>query len=112
MVSSKSASLTFEEYLVFEDGTDNRYELIHGELVMVPLPTGLHSDIIEFLQDTFKEEIRKRELPWLAKRDVGVRTGINTSRDPDLCVMTISQWAELRNIARANFVRTSRIDYC
>jgi hypothetical protein len=55
MVSSKSASLTFEEYLVFEDGTDNRYELIHGELVMVPLPTGLHSDIIEFLQDTFKE---------------------------------------------------------
>jgi Uma2 family endonuclease len=99
MVSTKSASLTFEEYLVFEDGTDNRYELIHGELVMVPLPTGLHSDIIEFLQDTFKEEIRQRELPWLAKRDVGVRTGINTSRDPDLCVMTISQWAELRNIS-------------
>ena len=99
MVSSKSASLTFEEYLVFEDGTDNRYELIHGELVMVPLPTGLHSDIIEFLQDTFKEEIKQGELPWLAKRDVGVRTGINTSRDPDLCVMTISQWAELRNIS-------------
>jgi Uma2 family endonuclease len=99
MVSTKSASLTFEEYLILEDGTDNRYELAHGELLMVPLPTGLHSDIIEFLQDVFKGEIRRRELPWLAKRDVGVRTGINTSRDPDLCVMTSSQWAELRNIS-------------
>ena len=99
MVSTKSASLTFEEYLALEDGRDNRYELAHGELLMVPLPTGLHSDIIEFLQDVFKGEIKRRELPWLAKRDVGVRTGINTSRDPDLCVMTSSQWADLRNIS-------------
>lgn len=26
--------LTFEEYLAYDDGTDNRYELVDGELVM------------------------------------------------------------------------------
>jgi Uma2 family endonuclease len=28
--------LTFEEYLMYDDGTDNRYELIQGELVELP----------------------------------------------------------------------------
>ncbi|NES00968.1 MAG: Uma2 family endonuclease [Symploca sp. SIO1B1] len=28
--------LTFEQYLEYDDGTDNRYELLHGELVPMP----------------------------------------------------------------------------
>ena len=28
--------LTFEQYLEYDDGTDNRYELCDGELVKVP----------------------------------------------------------------------------
>jgi Uma2 family endonuclease len=28
--------LTFEEYLDYDDGTDNRYELVDGELVALP----------------------------------------------------------------------------
>lgn len=29
--------LTFEEYLVYDDGSDSRYELVDGELVEMPL---------------------------------------------------------------------------
>jgi Uma2 family endonuclease len=94
--------LTFEEYLIYDDGTDNRYELVDGELIMVPLPTPDHSDLIDLLRDTFREQIRRKGHPWLVKGDVGVYTGVNPqtrrdrSRTPDLCIPTESQWAELK----------------
>lgn len=52
--------LTFEEYLAYDDGIAFRYELVDGELVMVPLPTADHSDVIDLLSDTFKAEIIRR----------------------------------------------------
>jgi len=63
--------LSFEEYLAYDDGTDNRYELADGELVMVPLPTADHSDVIDLLSDAFRAEINFLKHPWIVKRDVG-----------------------------------------
>ena len=57
MTQTPTLNLTFEEYLTYDDGTDNRYELVNGELVMVPLPTADHSDAVDLLFDTFKAEI-------------------------------------------------------
>lgn len=94
--------LSFKEYLAYDDGTDNRYELVDGDLVMVPLPTADHSDVIDLLSDAFKAEISFTKHSWIVKRDVGVYTGTNPvtgkerSRTPDLCVMTTVQWAELK----------------
>lgn len=94
--------LSFEEYLTYDDGTDNRYELVDGELVMVPLPTGEHSDAIDLLSDVFKAEISKQQQTWIVKRDVGVYVGINPnsakdrSRTPDLCIITTEQWAVVK----------------
>lgn len=48
-MTQTSIKLTFEEYLTYNDGTDNRYELVDGELVIVPLLTGKHSDAIDYL---------------------------------------------------------------
>jgi Uma2 family endonuclease len=36
MTQAHKQKLTFEEYLTYEDDTDNRYELIDGELVTLP----------------------------------------------------------------------------
>jgi Uma2 family endonuclease len=102
MPQSPTKNLTFEEYLTYDDGTDNRYELVDGELVMVPLPTADHSDVIDLLSNTFKAKISRIKSPWIVKRDVGVYTGINLatgkerSRTPDLCVITQAQWASLK----------------
>lgn len=41
--------LTFEEYLTYSDGTDTRYELVNGELVVMGIGTGQHGEIIDFL---------------------------------------------------------------
>jgi len=34
--------LTFEEYLNYDDGTDNRYELVDGELIALPSESGMN----------------------------------------------------------------------
>jgi Uma2 family endonuclease len=36
MTQAKPRFSTFNEYLSFEDGTDNRYELVNGELIELP----------------------------------------------------------------------------
>ncbi len=106
--------LTFEEYLTYDDGTDNRYEFVDGELVMVPLPTGDHSDVIDLLSDAIRTEIARQQQPWIVKRDVGVYIGINPetgkerSRTPDLCVVTTAQWATVKpDKTRAAVLRTA-----
>jgi Uma2 family endonuclease len=38
-MTTTTQKLTFEEYLDYSDGTDTRYELIHGELS--PMSLGL-----------------------------------------------------------------------
>ncbi|MGJ5676780.1 MAG: Uma2 family endonuclease, partial [Nostochopsis sp.] len=92
--------LTFEEYLTYDDGTDNIYELVDGELVMVPLPTGKHSDVIDLLALAIASAIPQQYRgDWKVKRDVGVYVGVNSqtgkerSRTPDLTVLTSAQWA-------------------
>ena len=61
---------------------------------MTALPIRLHSDIIEFLQDTFKAEMKRLKLAYVAKRDAGVRTGEYSARIPDLIVIQADQWLD------------------
>lgn len=83
MTTFPTKNLTFEEYLIYDDGTDNRYELVDGKLIMVLLPTADHSDEIDLLIEVFRAEINEQKLPWKAKRDVGVYIGksAKTGRD-------------------------------
>jgi len=37
--------LSFEECLAYNDGTDNRYEFVDGELILMNPPTGRHGSI-------------------------------------------------------------------
>ena len=86
MTTSPTKNLTIEEYLIYDQGRDNRYELVDGELIMVPLPTADHSDEIDLLIEVFRAEISQQKLLWKAKRDVGVHIGksSNTGRDYSL----------------------------
>lgn len=102
MTQTPVKNLTFEDYVTYDDGTDNIYELVDGKLVMVPLPTADHRDTIDLLLDVFREQIRRYRQPWKAKDKAGVYTGKHPvtgkdrSRTPDVCVMTAVQWAELK----------------
>ena len=88
-----SKKITFAEYLNYDDGTNNRYELVNGELVLMPPASFLHSDIIDFIADLFKALSREHKLDIKIKTgDVGIRTGMNSSRIPDIAVIDGQSW--------------------
>ncbi len=89
--------ISFEEYLSYDDGTNKRYELVDGRLIEMPPASFLHSDIIDFIADCFKEIARQYKLDIKVKTgDVGVRTGMNSSRIPDISVIDGSVWKSYR----------------
>ncbi|MEG5058777.1 Uma2 family endonuclease [Microcoleus sp. A2-C5] len=49
MIQAHKPKLTFEEYLTYEDDTDNRYELIDGELVILPPESEPNNAIVSYL---------------------------------------------------------------
>ncbi len=96
-MATTTQKLTFEEYLIYDDGTDIRYELVDGELVPMSLGTGKHGSITEFLHEQFRNQIKQRELAWTCKQmTVGVRSprgrSCDTSRIPDVTVLSLAQW--------------------
>jgi len=104
MIKSPTKYYTFEEYLAYDDGTDNKnkYELVNGELIPMPPASGLHALIMVFLYDIFNSEIKRLNLDWkVMPGNVGVRTTENKSRIPDVVIITSSQRKLIRALSSA-----------
>lgn len=87
--------LTFEEYLTYDDHTNNRYELVDGKLELMNPPTFRHILIAKFLEGQLDREIRRLKLPWLCFREAGIRTGWRKSRLADVYVVTAEQVTDM-----------------
>ena len=95
--ATRAQRKSFEEYLNFEDETDNFYELVDGVLTEVTPASPFHSDIAEYLDRKFYAAIQQNKLDWRVKRsDTGVRTGEQRSRLPDLAIIHGEDWRSLR----------------
>jgi Uma2 family endonuclease len=102
MVQLLTKTYSFEEYLAYDDGTDNKYELVNGELQIMPTASGFHALILVLLYDMLKGEIDRIKQPWKVMPGVvGVRTAKNKSRIPDLVVLSESQCQEIRKKSTA-----------
>ncbi len=86
---------SFAEYLSYDDGTENRYELLDGRLELVNPPTFIHLLISDFIRDNFKAEITRLNLPLLCLKEAGIRTGWRKSRLMDVCVVSTDTVKEL-----------------
>lgn len=87
--------LSFEEYLNYDDGTDNRYELVSGRLSIMNPPTVRHFLIAKFLEAVFDRQIEQKNFNWLCFREAGIRTGWQKSRLPDLFIVDRNSAMEL-----------------
>jgi Uma2 family endonuclease len=101
-VITEQKRFSLDEYLTYHDGDDTRYELINGELKSMSVGTGRHGRIAEFLNDTFKAEIKRLELPLTAKdMKIAVQSPRggrwDTCRIPDITVLPIAQWDAMQN---------------
>ena len=52
-MTTTTALLTLEEYLLFDDGTENRYELVDGKLVVMPPESDRNNLIALYLLSEF-----------------------------------------------------------
>ena len=57
MIKSLTKNYSFEEYLAYDDGTDNKYELVNGELKLMPPASGFHALILHFIFKTGQYEV-------------------------------------------------------
>lgn len=102
MVQTKPRFLSFEEYLSYEDGTDNFYELFNGELVEVPPESGENVQIANRLFLVFAlllgtDRVRGQGL------ELEVR-GEPRNRYPDL---TIIREEHIQLLKKRNTIRLS-----
>jgi Uma2 family endonuclease len=103
-MTTTTKKLSFEEYLVYSDDTDTRYELVDGELRAMSLGTGRHSNIIRFLNRQFEDAITSSEQAWVSLSSlVGVRSPRgrrwDTSRIPDITILDQAQWEAMADRA-------------
>lgn len=82
--------LTFEEYRFYQPESDEKYELYKGELIIMPNPTILHTQICEFLVYKLQRYLASANVNLVTKTDVGKRTQLDSSRIPDVMVCTES----------------------
>jgi Uma2 family endonuclease len=97
--STATMLVTFDDYVAYNDGTENRYELVNGELVVITLPTLRHMLIAKFIEQCLDAEIARLGLGWFCFRAAGVRTGVRKSRLTDVYVLTPDQVSSLMNRA-------------
>ena len=83
--------LSFEEYVDFCAQTDERYELVQGEIRKMTPPTWQHILIAQFLEQSFNSEIKHLQQPWIAIRESGQRTEQASSRLPDVSVISFEE---------------------
>jgi Uma2 family endonuclease len=97
MMQTTVKQLTFADSLDYTDGTDFRNELESGEIIVIPTASPLHAEIIRLLFLLMNQEIIR-----LGRKDrvfatgVGIRTGIRTSKEPDVCIIHAEDWDALR----------------
>jgi Uma2 family endonuclease len=87
MTVAAAKKMTFEEFLNYDDGTDNLYELENGELIQMPLESELNRRIVMFLVAYFL----KLGIPFYRlsmKTEVAVNSRQVGVRVPDLTLFS------------------------
>jgi Uma2 family endonuclease len=100
MIQVKRQFQSFEEYLVYDDETDNLYELFNGELIEVPPESGENVQIATFLLLQFALLLGHRRVRGHGL-ELEVR-GEPRNRYPDL---TIIREEHIEQLAKRNTIR-------
>lgn len=79
--------LTFEEYLAYDDGTDTQYELVNGELVIMPPESRLNARIAMFLISEFLKFVPFR-LICCKDTEIEISGRFAQTRLPDIMILS------------------------
>lgn len=94
--------MTFAEFLAWDDGTGQNFELRDGFPMPIVDPNAKHEDVADELCALLLEHCRGLKLPYVAKRQKQVMTGKNPlsgrdeSRRADIVVFDQAEWDRMR----------------
>ena len=95
-----SQKMTLEEYLNYDERTDTQYELVNGELVVIPPESDLNQRIVSFLFAYFLQQ----GIPSYRLRigaEIVVSGSRATTRLPDLMVLSEELATALEGASRS-----------
>ncbi|MEL6399910.1 MAG: Uma2 family endonuclease [Cyanobacteria bacterium J06626_4] len=100
---SPTTSLTFEAYLAYDDGTDNRYELVDGALVAMPPESPENLNLARFLMIQLLQHLPLQHVAYNTEVEVMGRGA--RCRVPDLLIHSEESLAALSGATRATLTR-------
>ena len=95
---------SFEEYLAYEDDTDQLYELFNGELIAVPTESGLNFEIATFLLLKFAEIVGYRRV-----RGNGLELEVHGEPKNRFSYLTIIREEHIAQLAKRNTICLSML---
>ena len=100
VIPQRPTVMTFEEFLIWDDGSERRFELIDGIPMPLLEPNADHEDVADALCDSLKAHCLQFALPYVPKRLKQVRLNnageLERSRKPDIVVFDQAEWQQMK----------------
>ncbi len=101
MVAISNKTLTFEEFLDWDDASDRSFELINGVAMPLSEPNAKHEDVVDGLCRLLANHCQALTLPYIPRQGKQVRLktpyGENeSSRKADIVVFHKEEWERMR----------------
>ncbi|MFM7448272.1 MAG: Uma2 family endonuclease [Leptolyngbyaceae cyanobacterium] len=101
MVAIIKKSLTFEEFLNWDDGSGRSFELVNGIAMPLSEPTAKHEDVVDGLCRLLIDHCQSLRLPYVPRQSKQVRLNATpgeneSSRKADIVVFAKDEWERMR----------------
>lgn len=101
MVAIVQPTLTFEEFLNWNDGSGRSFELVNGIAMPLSEPTAKHEDVVDGLCRLLIDYCQTLKLPYVPRQSKQVRLNAapgenESSRKADIVVFAKAEWERMR----------------
>ncbi len=101
MVAIAQKTLSFEEFLNWDDESGRSFELVNGVAMPLSEPTAKHEDVVDGLCRLLVDHCQSLNLPYIPRQNKQVRLNAipgesESSRKADIVVFAKEEWARMR----------------
>ena len=101
MVAIAQKTLSFEEFLNWDDESGRSFELVNGVAMPLSEPTAKHEDVVDGLCHLLVDHCQSLNLPYIPRQSKQVRLNAipyesESSRKADIVVFAKEEWARMR----------------
>jgi Uma2 family endonuclease len=101
MVAIAQKTLSFEEFLNWDDDSGRSFELVNGVAMPLTEPTAKHEDVVDGLCRLLVDHCQSLNLPYVPRQSKQVRLNAapgesESSRKADIVVFAKEEWVRMR----------------